>query len=82
VPVLGAQFRLSVRLNSINFEKFPVFFPVSREMPLARFYETKPNLLAGGEPDEPRFIVNGRRLHSRDLVLAQALAHYVEAARE
>src|SRR5674476_1027866 len=34
----------------------------------------------GGEPDEPHFIVNGRRLHRRDFMSAEAFAHDFEAA--
>ena len=35
-----------------------------------------------GEADEPRLLVDRRRLNGRDLVPAERLAHDVEAARE
>src|ERR1035438_2932338 len=36
----------------------------------------------GGEPNKPGFPVDRGRLHRRNLVLAQALANNIEAARE
>jgi hypothetical protein len=36
----------------------------------------------GGESDEPRLLVDGRRLNGRDFMAAKGLPHNVEAARE